>query len=278
MTTLVSYYPGCALHGTAREYDESTKAVAGLLGVELLELPDWNCCGASSAHATEEGLATDLACRNLTIARQQGRDLVVPCAACYSRLKAAEQGCVGAGLGDGIRVVSLLDFLSSPGLLDALAARKGRSLDGLKTVSYYGCLLVRPPKTTGAGHHEFPRAMDRLMDAIGVTALPWSHGTDCCGGSLVLTRTDIVLTLTARLLDEARAAGAEAVVVACPLCQSNLDSRQADIFHKTGRRYDLPILYFTELIGLYLGHGEAPRWLRRHFVDPLKWLASKGFL
>lgn len=275
----ISYYPGCALHGSAREYDESTKAVAGLLGASLRELPDWNCCGASSAHASSEALAFDLANRNLLIARKQGMDLVVPCAACFSRLKAAlaeADARDGGGPKGDLRVLSLPDFFLSPGLFDALASREKRSLQGLKAVCYYGCLLVRPPKITGAAHHEFPEGMERLMGLIGVEALPWSHKTDCCGGSLVLTRTDIVLKLTGRLLDEARKAGAEAVVVACPLCQSNLDSRQADIAARGGPRFDMPIFYFTELIGLSLNHRDAPRWLRRHLVDPTKVLASKG--
>ncbi len=275
-----SYYPGCALHGTAREYDESTKAVADTLGVVLRELPDWNCCGASSAHVTDEKLALDLAGRNLAIARHEGMDLVVPCAACYSRLKAAQREDEGreTGEGDGLRVLSLLDFFSLPKLLDTLSSRMKRSLAGVKVVCYYGCLLVRPPKTTCAGHHEFPQNMDRLMEAIGITSLPWSHKTDCCGASLVLTRTDIVLALTGKLLDEAVKAGAEAVVVACPLCQSNLDSRQEAILKTMGRNYEMPVFYFTELIGLSLGHKDSPRWFKRHIVDPTKLLASKGLL
>ena len=276
----ISYYPGCALHGSAREYDESTKAVAGLLGMSLRELPDWNCCGASSAHALSADLAFDLANRNLLIAREQGMDLVVPCAACFSRLKAAlaEAESRNGGAKRSLRVLSLLDLFLSQGLFDAIASREKHSLQGLRAVCYYGCLLVRPPKVTGAAHHEFPETMERLMGLIGVEALPWSHKTDCCGGSLVLTRTDIVLDLTAKLLDEAKKAGAEAVVVACPLCQSNLDSRQADIVAGGGPRFDMPIFYFTELIGLSLNHKDAPRWLRRHLVDPTRVLASKSLL
>jgi heterodisulfide reductase subunit B len=275
----VSYYPGCALHGTALEYDESTKAVTQLLGVKLCELPDWNCCGASSAHATDETLAIALAGRNLRIAGKQGMDLVVPCAACYSRLKAAESEKNGYGTvaREGtFRVLSLLDFFFISGLMETIAASKKRSLNGLKVVCYYGCLLVRPPKVTGAKHYEFPETMDRLMELLGAWSIPWSYKTDCCGASLVLTRMDIVLALTGRLLENAIKAGAEAIVVACPLCQSNLDSRQEEIFRKTGKQHELPVLYFTELIGLSLDHKDAFRWFKRHFVDPTKLLASKG--
>jgi len=275
-----SYYPGCALHGTALEYDESAKAVSRALDVELHELPDWSCCGASSAHATDETLAFDLASRNLAIARAQGMDLVVPCAACYSRLKSAESKLDGdqpAG-SSKTRVRDLLEFFFTSGLVDVIAERNTRPLAGLKLACYYGCLLVRPPKMTGARHHEYPEEMDKLMELLGAQVVPWSYKTDCCGGSLVLTKTNIVLELTRRLLDQAKKAGAEAIVVACPLCQSNLDSRQEEIARKTGEHYQLPIFYFTELVGVALSLQDARKWFKRHFVNPSGLLASKGLL
>jgi heterodisulfide reductase subunit B len=276
----VSYYPGCSLHGTAREYDESTRAVAGALDIDLEELPDWNCCGASSAHATSESLALELAARNLAIAGRLGKDLVVPCAACFSRLKAAQSGIVDAGAGDRInapRVLSLLEFLGSPDLLESIASLVTNPLKGLSTASYYGCLLVRPPGATGASHHEFPETMDRLMALLGASPIAWSYKTDCCGASLVLSRKDIVLDTTARILTEASKAGAEAIVVACPLCQSNLDTRQEELA-SMAKPYNIPVFYFTEMIGVGLGLKDARRWMKRHFVDPTNLLASKGLI
>ena len=278
----VSYYPGCALHGTSLEYDESTKAMSGLLGVELCELPDWNCCGASSAHITDESLAVSLAARNLAIAQRQGMDVVVPCAACYSRLKAGEKEMAAGAKAEekkaNFRILSLLEFLIASGLEDKIKAMKKRLLTGLKVVCYYGCLLARPPKVTGAKNYENPREMDELLALMGAEVIPWSYKTDCCGGSLVLTRTDIVRRLTGKLFDKALEAGAEAIAVACPLCQSNLDSRQEEISREAGKKYELPVLYFTELIGLSLGHPDAGKWLKRHFVDPTKLLGSKGLV
>ena len=268
----VSYYPGCALHGTAREYDESTRAVARVLEVELCELPDWNCCGASSAHVTDESLAEKLVSRNLRIARKQGMDVVIPCAACYSRFKAAEKE-------EGpqpVRILNLLEFMSSPQLIDRIRASAKRSLSGLKVVCYYGCLLVRPPKVTGAKNYENPEEMDRLMRLLGAEAIPWSFKTDCCGGSLAISRTDIVRQLTQRIFDQALLAGAEAVVVACPLCQANLDTRQEEIAGASGKSYDLPVLYFTEVIGWAMGHRDAGKWFKKHFVNPMKLFTSKG--
>jgi len=274
----VSYYPGCALHGTALEYDESTKAMSAILGVELGELPDWNCCGASSAHVTDDSLAHGLVARNLAIAEKEGRDLVVPCAACYSRFKSGEKEMEAGAHKLNFRILSLPEFLVEDGLMDRIKGMIKRPLTGLKMVSYYGCLLVRPPKVTGAKKYENPEELDRLLGLLGAEAIPWSYKTDCCGGSLVLTRTDIVRRLTRKLFDKALEAGAEAIAVACPLCQSNLDSRQEEISREAGKNYQIPILYITELIGLSLGHPDTGKWFRRHFVDPRKLLASKGLV
>ena len=274
----VSYYPGCALHGTALEYDESTKAMSALLGVELHELPDWNCCGASSAHVTDDSLAHNLVARNLAIAEKEGRDVVVPCAACYSRLKGGEREMEAGGKKLPFRILSLLELLVGDDLAARAKEMRKRPLTGLKMVSYYGCLLVRPPKVTGAKKYENPEEMDRLLTLMGAEMIPWSYKTDCCGGSLVLTRTDIVRRLTGKLFDNALEAGAEAIAVACPLCQSNLDTRQEEISNEAGKKYELPILYFTELLGLSMGHPDAGKWWKRHFVDPTKLLASKGLI
>jgi heterodisulfide reductase subunit B len=274
----VSYYPGCALHGTALEYDESTKAMSALLGVELRELPDWNCCGASSAHVTDDSLAHNLVARNLAIAGKEGLDVVVPCAACYNRLKGGEREMEAGGKKLPFRVLSLLELLVDDGLTARMKGMVKRPLAGLKMVSYYGCLLVRPPKVVRAKGHENPEEMDRLLSLMGAEMIPWSYKTDCCGGSLVLTRTDIVRRLTRKLFDKALEAGAEAIAVACPLCQSNLDTRQEEISAESGRKYELPILYVTELIGLSLGHPDAGKWWKRHFVNPKKLLASKGLI
>jgi heterodisulfide reductase subunit B len=254
--------------------------MTGMLGVELCELPDWNCCGASSAHVTDESLASGLVARNLAIAQKQGMDVVVPCAACYSRFKAGEKEALAGAESQKLnfRILNLLEFLIASGLRDKIKEIKKRPLSGLKVVCYYGCLLVRPPKVTGAKNYENPKEMDELLGLLGAEVIPWSYKTDCCGGSLVLTRTDIVRRLTQKLLDEALEAGAEAIAAACPLCQSNLDSRQEEISREAGKRYELPVLYFTELVGLSLGHSDAGKWLKRHFVDPTKLLASKGLI
>jgi heterodisulfide reductase subunit B2 len=278
----VSYYPGCSLHGTALEYDESTQAICRILGVELNELPDWNCCGASSAHATNKALARDLMTRNMAIAEKQGKDLVIPCAACYSRFKASEKEGAKASSGPSprrnIRILHLLEFVMTSGLAEKIKALQRKSLSGLKAVCYYGCLLVRPPEITDAKHHENPEEMDQLLEMLGAEPLSWSYKTDCCGGSLMLSSTDIVQPLTRKILDKAIEAGAEAIVVACPLCQANLDTRQVQMSGPSGEKYEIPVFYFTELIGLCLGYEDPAKWLKKHFIDPRKLLAAKGII
>ena len=278
----VSYYPGCSLHGTGREYDESAQAVCKALDVELCELDDWNCCGASSAHVTDELLSIALPARNLAIAEKKGLELVVPCAACYHALKRAQKGLAEAPeiqteYRGGVEVKSLLDFLSQDLNLAKITERVKRPLAGLKAVCYYGCLLVRPPKVSGASDWEDPKSMDRLLAALGVEVRPWSYKTDCCGGSLAIPRVDIVKKLTRNLLDAALEAGANCMVTACPLCHANLDTRQEEISLESGSSYELPIFYFTELMGLAFDGKGVGKWLRRHLVDPRKLLSSLGY-
>jgi heterodisulfide reductase subunit B len=276
----VSYYPGCSLEGTAREFDASTRAVAAALGVELIELPDWNCCGATSAHATNQTLAVALPARNLVLAEQAGLDLVVPCAACFNRLKAASQEILAgrwrgpSGRFEGkVAVHDLLHFLGAPEFLERLAERSSRQLLGLKVACYYGCLISRPPKVTGH-EPENPQVMERLLAALGAEPVRWSFKTECCGGGFAVSRPDIVRRLGKRLYQTALEAGAECLVVACPLCHANLDMQQEAASRQLGGLY-LPVFYFTELLGLALGLPYGP-WLADHFVDPTRLLVARG--
>ncbi len=281
----VSYYPGCSLHGTAREYEESTRAVCKMLGIELQELSDWNCCGASSAHSTNEALAIALSARNLAMAEEMGLDLVVPCAACFQRFKVAEkhvkEGAVpviDTPYQGKVPIKHLLDFLCEEEVLTLIKQKVNTPFKGLKTVCYYGCLTVRPPRVTDALNCEDPQAMDKLMALLGADNRPWSYKTDCCGGGLMLSRTDIVVRLSGKLLQMAEEAGADCIVTACPLCQANLDTRQAEVSKTLGKNTHIPIFYFTELLGLALGSGEAGQWVKRHIVEPRNLLKDHNLL
>lgn len=280
----ISYYPGCSLHGTAREYDESIRGVSSLLGIQLHELEDWTCCGASSAHCTDEELAFELAARNLAIAEKSDRDLLVPCVACYSRFKTAEKEVKEHSRKSHfsyqgkVRIQYALDFFCNEPIIEEVKKGRNKPLSGLKVACYYGCLTVRPPKMTGIKEYENPQHMDHLMKLLGAEPIPWSYKTDCCGASLVMTRTDIVRKLSQRLLSMAKEAEADCLVTGCTMCQANLDTRQGELEKETGEKYDLPILYFTELMGLALGHRDAKKWFGRHIVDPVKMLRAKGLM
>lgn len=282
----VSYYPGCSLVGTAREYGESFEAVSKMLGIKLKELHDWNCCGASSAHATNDMLAVALAARNLEIADKAGLDLVVPCAACYHRLKVAENELLTGKAIEGIsrkykgdfRIKHSVDFFWEDVDEKALREKIKKPLHGLNPVCYYGCLTTKPPKVTDAKNPENPQAMDNLMKSLGANVRNWSYKTDCCGGSLIFTRPDIAKKLIGKLLNMAEEAGADCIVAGCPLCQSNLDTRMEEISKETGKKYSLPVFYFTELMGLAFGNPSAEKWISRHMIDPRPLLTQKGLI
>ncbi|HLB65080.1 MAG TPA: CoB--CoM heterodisulfide reductase iron-sulfur subunit B family protein [Anaerolineales bacterium] len=275
-----SYYPGCSAHSTGLEYSLSTEATLRQLDVELEEIEGWNCCGASSAHALNHRLALTLPARNLALAQKAGGDLLIPCAACYNRLKGAElalrsnsearaeiEADVGFSFTGQVRIRPLLAILHEDFGPQRVAAETRRPLSGLKVVPYYGCLLVRPPRVAQFDDPDDPRLMASLLRAAGAEVMPWSHATDCCGAGLSLPRSDAVYRLVGRLAERAREAGAEALVTACPLCQVNLEMRQP----ATPR---LPAFYFTELLGLAFDLPEARRWWPKHLIDPRPLLRS----
>ena len=279
----ITYYPGCSLEGTAVDYAASIAAIAALLDVELMELFDWNCCGASSAHSLSHDLALTLPARNLALAEAAGRDVVAPCALCFNRLKVAEKALqgpeaeeLGVSYQGGIKIWDLLDYLTQDSFLKALAPKVVHPLTNLHAVCYYGCLAARPPAVTDNLAYENPQNMDRLLQVLGAGSIDWSFKTDCCGAGLAIARPDIIDVLVQRLYDRALASGAECFVVSCQMCQANLDLSQERISRKFGQDYYLPVFYFTELIGLAVGHPDAPKWLARHLVDPMPLLKTKG--
>jgi len=285
-----AYYPGCSLHSTAKEYDMSTRAVTEALGIELEEIPGWSCCGATSAHATSGLLSLALPVRNLALAKDLGLDMVVCCAACYNRFKAANKvmrsndgyraqvnEIVGSQYNGEVRVRHLLEVLATEYGLDVLREKVSRKLTGLRVAAYYGCLLVRPPEVVEFDDPENPTSMDELATALGAEAVAWPYKTECCGASLSLTaRTDVTLKLSHDILQMATDEGAECIMVACPLCQSNLDLRQAQINKCYKTQFALPVLYFTQLVGLALGMPARRLGLDKLTVNPEKLLKAKG--
>ncbi len=276
-----SYYPGCSLHSTASEYNASVQAVFHALGIGLHELEDWNCCGASSAHSLNRSLSMALPARNLAIAQKAGMDVVMPCAACFSRHKTADyvlrndpmkreslEKAISFKFTGAVGVRPLLDVVGNTIGLDQVKSLVRRPLKGLKAVGYYGCLLVRPHEITQFENPDNPVLMNRLLDVLGAEARPWSYATECCGGGLTLTKPDVAARLVNRLADRAREAGAETIVTSCPLCQMNLEMRQDKSMPK------MPVFYFTELMGLAFALPQAPNWWNKHLINPTRLLDS----
>ncbi|MFZ5643960.1 MAG: CoB--CoM heterodisulfide reductase iron-sulfur subunit B family protein [Bacillota bacterium] len=276
----LSYYPGCSLESSAKEYNHSALAVGKALGINLVELKDWSCCGASAAHSINHLLSVALPSRNIAIAQEAGLDLAIPCAACYNRVKKADyilknDECKRKELEDiasfkysgNVNIVSLLEAYSTKLDLKEIAGKVKKPLKGLKVACYYGCLLLRPPEIACFDNPENPQSMDTLMKAIGAEPVKWSYKTDCCGAGLSITSSQTVTKMVTRLLDMAEEAGAQAIVAACPVCHLNLESRRDN-------RPTTPAFYFTELMGLALGLNESNDWFSKHIVDPLPLLRS----
>lgn len=279
-----SYYPGCSLHSTGLEYGLSTRLVFQHLHMELIELTNWNCCGASSAHALNHTLGLALPARNLALAQITGHDLVTPCAACFNRMKSTDytlrtdqkmratiEAVVDFQFTGQVAIRPAIAVLYEDCGIERISAKVRAPLVGLKVVSYYGCLLVRPPQITKFDDPDAPQVMGELLRALGAEVMPWSYTTDCCGAGLTLSRPDIVQTLVSRLVAGAREAAADVLVTACPLCQVNLEMRQTS-------EPRIPAFFITELMGLAFGLPEARSWWSKHLVDPSSLLNSIGLL
>ena len=273
------FYPGCSLKTTALEYESSTQAVIRELGVELTELPDWNCCGATVASGVNYLLSLALPARNLALAEQAESDLVAACSGCFANLVRAKRHTeqnpairekVNTILAEAdlryygtTRVRHLLDIVVNDVGLETVSERVRRRLDGLRVAPYYGCQIVRP-------YAEFddpanPVFMDRLITALGAEAIPYSLKTACCGGVLATTKRDVALKLMGDLMAAAR--DADCIVTVCPLCQLNLDAWQAEAGRRLRTEFSIPVLYFTQLMGLAFGLPESELGLNRHIVS-----------
>ena len=286
-----SYYPGCSLHASGREYDISTRALFKALNVGLKEVPDWFCCGATPAHNVDELLSLSLCAKNLSLAEEVEGDLAVACAACFSRLKVTQHHLKAddnkrkqveiaidgpAALGKPVK--HILEILARDLGLARLEESVTKPLMGLKVASYYGCLLTRPPGVPELDDAEDPSIMEDILRALGAEPVKWSHRMECCGANFTLSRPGVVLKLSGAILESAQLAGADCIMVACPLCHSNLDVRQASIEDKSRTDYDTPIFYITQLVALALGVSGTKLGFESVIVDPRPLLTKKQLL
>jgi heterodisulfide reductase subunit B2 len=276
----VAYYPGCSLQHSAEEFGTTSRMVLEALGVGLIEVPDWTCCGSSPAHMTDHLLAQALAARNLRQAALVSSEMVAPCPSCYQREKNAEveidavpgfrvqvNSVLDTPYEGHVHVYNLVEALSSLVGEEAIAKRVNTDLSQLRVVPYYGCLLARPSELTGECDNEQPMMMDRLLEAVGCDVRFWNYKTECCGASIGIPKKAIQQRLSRKVLEQALEAGAEAVVVACPLCHQNLDLRQKQVNSELGTSFAVPILYVSQVIGLAMGFSVDQMMLDKHLID-----------
>jgi len=277
-----AYFPGCSLRGTGRAYEESFLAVCEALGLEMEEIPDWNCCGATAYMAVDETQGLALAARNLALAEaSKATDVVAPCSGCYLELMKAKKTIedydeTGQAIRRAIQAGGLmyfgkavvrhpLDVFVNDVGLEAIRARTRKPLTDLKVASYYGCQIVRPYATFDDQFR--PMTMDHLLESIGATPVDFCLKTRCCGGSLTGTITEVGQRLVHILLRETKKRGADVIAVCCPLCQFNLDSYQREIKSRFKEDATIPIVYFTQLLGLALGLPGKALGLDRSIVS-----------
>lgn len=281
MNMKYAYYPGCSAESTARDQYMSIREVSKVLDIELIEPKGWTCCGSTPAHHTDKILSLALPAANLLMAKKMGLDMVVFCAACYNRMKVANYEIqkhpdvrkeVADSLGEdydgSVNVLHFVEVIIKNVGVKKLQEAFTHSLDGLKVANYYGCLLVRPREATNFDDPENPTIMDSLITIMGGESIDWPYKVECCGGGFTLTRTDIVIELSNSILGMAKAAGAECMAVACPMCQLNLDLRQSDINKVKHSSYNIPIVYITQLVGLCLGITPEKLGMDKCVVSP----------
>jgi heterodisulfide reductase subunit B2 len=274
----IGLYPGCSLNGSARDYNESVYALAKAFDIELEQVPDWNCCGATAAHNMNKELSLALPARILASAEKHGlADVVVPCAACYSRLAVTQHELlhdpvlrnkvieiIGMDFKGTTNIMNVIQFIDKF-IVDKLEAKITKKFN-YNVACYYGCLMVRPAKILKYDRPEDPQSMDEVMRKIGANALDWGYKVECCGAGLSVSKTDMVSKLSGKIIEDATYRGAEAIIVACPMCHSNLDMRRGSInsFWKT--KFNIPVIYMTQAIGLAVGLTPKEVGLKRHFV------------
>lgn len=297
------YYPGCSLERSAAPYAVSSHAVASALGLELEEIQDWNCCGATEYFALHRSAAYALVGRNLALAQAQLANgggqptLVAPCSACFLNLRKTAHSMaahpelgreVNEALSAGalhfdpgaLRVRHLLEVLVADVGLEAIRTKLKRPLAGLRVVPYYGCLLTRPAfaghPPEAAADPEYPMLLDDLLATLGADVVDFPQKTHCCGGHMTQISADTAYALIFRLLRSAAEYKADVIAVICPMCQLNLDGYQGQVNQAKGADFQLPVLYFTQLVGLALGLRARDLGLGREIVSARSALAKVG--
>ena len=299
----VAYYPGCSLEGTGHAYDRSTRVLGKALGLDLVEVPNWNCCGAMEAKNIDPKVQTYLSARIMALtANEMGMDVVMaPCNGCYHNLKKAEYdlahdeasrevvGKLADKAGETayragqVETIHALDWIKSAIGEQGLRERIRGGLKGLRVANYYGCMYSRPrhifpEKDAGAGSESTskPHFMDDLLAAAGAENVEFALKTACCGGAHTLSDSDMSTRLVLNILQAAEAAGAEVIATECPTCHSGLEMHQVRAEKRFGKKTQVKIIYFTQLLGISLGLSPRKVGLQENVSDGLAALRSRG--
>lgn len=282
--TEISYFPGCSMKTSAKENNESLKVFFKKIGIKLVELPDWSCCGSSSAHSVDTALSVDLASRNISLAPPD-RPLLVSCPSCTLRLKQSHLHIKeseelqesyykkwGKEFNPDLKIIhyfELLEELLEESQFNQCAVEIKNPLDGLKFVPYYGCMLARPPEMSRAKNYH--GLMEKILQKLGATPIDWAYNSKCCGTFLSVAKPDAITPIINEIIQGGINAGADCLITACSMCQLNLEIR-CDLKHQ------IPTLHFSEIISLALGTDKYKRWFPRHLVDPTPLLEKRGLI
>ncbi|MFN3621901.1 MAG: CoB--CoM heterodisulfide reductase iron-sulfur subunit B family protein [Nitrososphaerales archaeon] len=284
-----AYYPGCSAHTSGKEYDRSFRLVVKALDIELVDVPDWSCCGSHVTYVFNPMLAASLSARNLSLVGKMGEEVVVTtCSGCYQTLKRSNQllkqdGEVQSKVKNALKAINLdytgnvkvrhaLEALTTDEVLKAIAEKINKPLKGLKVAPYYGCAIVRPKFEDSFDDVENPQSLDRLIKILGAEPLPYIDKVRCCGGVLIMKHEKVGLEMIRRLLVDAKQAGADCIVTPCALCHLNLDIMQPKVEQTFKTTLNMPIFFFTQLVGLALGLEHSQLGLDKHMVSPINLL------
>jgi heterodisulfide reductase subunit B len=276
-----SFYPGCFVEGSEVEYAKSCEKVFHELGIGIKELEDWNCCGALEL-TTNKALVIALSARNASIAERMGYECIVPCNICYNNLRKAEHEIknktkvgeiaikalkeAGINYEAKIPIRHLLDVLINDVGIEEIKAHVKKPLSGLKVAPYYGCLVVRPSKICAFENPVNPTSMDNILETLGAEVINFEHKVKCCGGSTLMGDRDTSFELSAEILEEAVRKGADCIAVVCPMCHTMLDGQQAMIESQMGKKFGIPVLYLTQLMGVAMGLSSSDVALDKNIV------------
>ena len=285
----VSYFPGCTLHTTGKGFDNAVRGSAAAVGLELVELPEWNCCGATYPLIVDNMLELAAPAHVLVSARDKGSLLTTACTTCYNVLKRTNKfirehpdererinAFIEADYSGEVEVKDILHLLRDDVGFEAIRQKVRMPLKGLHLASYYGCMVLRPPAEVAYDDPDHPRSLDDLMAALGATPVDYPHKNECCGAYLAVKAPDVTREMVYTILKSAQAAGAEAVVTNCPLCQFNLDKQQAAMRQSHANYQAIPVFYFSQLMGLALGLDASGYGWERHYIDALPVLRPRG--